>query len=158
MKRRYEVGTVISLRKRKPRPFATIMGVFAIYLALLALTSHFLDRNVVYAQSTGTPIMVVQHVEAPVEVKDSFPPILKAIASCESGGQQFENGHPILGHKSPSDIGYMQINRDVWQKQADELGYDLTTLEGNKAMGVWILEHRGTRDWSASAHCWLKKS
>ena len=83
--------------------------------------------------------------------------ILDEIAECESDGQQFNrDGSVLLGRKNPDDIGEHQINLFWWGDKAVELGFDIYTEEGNRAMAEWIIDHRGTQDWYLSAHCWDK--
>lgn len=86
---------------------------------------------------------------------------LPRICSCESTGApdntpvQFnQDGSVLHGEKHPPDTGACQINADVWGAQAQTLGYDINTRNGNYAMANYILETAGQSQWSASKACW----
>lgn len=103
------------------------------------------NPEVVYAEKT---------VEVPVR---EFPPILEKICLAESGGKQFgANGRVLRGRVNPSDIGYCQINEYIWNDKARELGYDIFTENGNRAMALWIFDHQGSDPWSSSRSSWSK--
>ncbi len=81
-------------------------------------------------------------------ITEAFPdePIMLAIAQCESGIRQYNgSGEVIRSHTA--DSGLFQIN-DVWLTKAQELGYDINTVEGNIAMAQHIKEVQGLRAWS----------
>ena len=80
---------------------------------------------------------------------------LISVARCESGLRQFNfDGTVILGKVNPLDKVILQINTKYHQQEADTLGYDLDTLEGNLKFGRWLYEHQGLQPWSASSDCW----
>lgn len=82
-------------------------------------------------------------------------PILAEVARCESEFRQTDkNGKVIRGMKDPRDVGVMQINEYYQGKQAEELGYNLYTLEGNTAYARHLYEEQGARPWMASSACW----
>ena len=91
-------------------------------------------------------------------------PVLDRIANCESGNgkkgsaTQFRNGQVILhaNRNRTTDIGKYQINMAVWGKKAGELGYNLSTENGNTKMAEWIYLNRGTSSWYSSRHCWYR--
>ena len=98
-----------------------------------------------------TEVKVVDHY-----IKD-VPPIMKAIATCESQGKQYKkDGSVVTGKVNPGDKGKWQINEGVWGAQAKKLGYDIHTEKGNEAMAMWIFEHKGSVPWRASSDCWNK--
>lgn len=85
------------------------------------------------------------------------PEILKRIAICESGNRQFDQeGNVVRGKYNPSDVGKFQINLNYWKEEANRLGYDLLTEEGNTKMALYILAKVGPKAWSWSASCWDK--
>jgi len=84
-------------------------------------------------------------------------PELINVASCESGFRQWDkDGNVLLGKKDKHDMGVMQINAYYHGDQAEELGFDIETLEGNLAYAKYLYEKQGTRPWRASAKCWVK--
>jgi hypothetical protein len=84
-------------------------------------------------------------------------PILKRIASCESGDRQFNpNGTVLRGVINPHDLGRFQINELIWGARAKELGHDLYSDAGNRAMALWIYAKYGVEPWGWSKFCWSK--
>ena len=84
-------------------------------------------------------------------------PVMIDIAFCESTFRQFDNnGNVILGKVNKSDVGVMQINTAYHKKQADALGEDLMTLEGNVAYARSLYERQGSAPWVHSKKCWSK--
>ena len=112
-----------------------------------------------YTFSTNT---VTAHTNTVNVQKDA--PVLNRIADCESGNgtkgsaTHMKNGQVVTnGNKNGSvDIGKYQINLRVWGGKASELGFDLSTEQGNSAMAEWIYLNKGTGDWYASQHCWKR--
>lgn len=82
-------------------------------------------------------------------------PILKKIASCESGHRQFdETGAVLRGHMNSQDIGYMQINEKYHLSTALKLGLDIYSLEGNLEYAKYLYRTQGVKPWVHSSHCW----
>jgi hypothetical protein len=75
-----------------------------------------------------------------------------AIAHCESNLQQFNSDGEVLISRT-SDKGVLQINQVHWER-AEELGFDLDTIDGNIGYAKLLKEQRGTGDWYMSKHCW----
>lgn len=121
------------------------IGVCVFFLMFAVQIGAELSTHTVYA---------IQ--EKPVFITNDAP-VMERIAQCESSNTQKENGQVLLrGNKNKTvDVGRYQIN-STWFKKASELGYNITTEEGNKAMAYWIYENIGTSPWSSSAHCWNK--
>lgn len=108
-----------------------------------------------YANSikTDNPITFEQYVRE--YFKDD--PILAEIAKCESTFRQYSStGEVIKGRVNKSDVGVMQINKYYHLKQAEKLGYDLHTTEGNMAYAKWLYDREGTKPWNSSSKCWGK--
>jgi hypothetical protein len=90
---------------------------------------------------------------------DTLPPVLQRIAQCESAGQQFtRDGKVLRGKRHPQDTGLFQINAVVWAKQAQALGYDIRTRDGNEHMARYIFDNYGSAPWQTSARCWSRAS
>lgn len=84
-------------------------------------------------------------------------PILAEVARCESGFTHINSkGDVVRGRVNKNDIGVMQINTGYHGEKAEELGYDIMTLEGNMAFARYLYNKYGTDPWSASAKCWKK--
>jgi hypothetical protein len=44
----------------------------------------------------------------------------------------------------------------VWGKQATKLKLDITKLEDNKELALWIYHNAGTESWYPSKGCWSR--
>lgn len=86
------------------------------------------------------------------------------VCTCESGQgtgkpQQFNiNTDAVLhGVVNSKDIGLCQIN-EYWNgKEAEDLGFDIYTEEGNILMANHMYEVLGFKPWSSSKACWGKR-
>lgn len=108
----------------------------------------FVYTSTVLAQSVAS-----QNGENNGSVK--LPPILLAIEHCESGGRQFDSsGNVIRGKVNHLDVGILQINTHYHQGEADKLGLDLMTRDGNERFGLWLYGKEGTTPWLPSKPCW----
>lgn len=84
-------------------------------------------------------------------------PVLVDVAFCESTFRQHDkNGNVLRGKVNSSDVGVMQINTYYHGEDAEELGYDLMTLEGNAAFARNLYERKGVHPWVHSSDCWKK--
>lgn len=80
---------------------------------------------------------------------------MERVAHCESTALQFHaDGTVVKGIQVPDDIGLFQVNLRYHKAEADRLGYDLFTLEGNAQFAKVLFDRNGLRDWSASEKCW----
>jgi hypothetical protein len=86
---------------------------------------------------------------------------LKPVCACESAGnpyktpQQFlPDGSVVRGIVNPLDIGQCQINLHYWGEEAEKLGYDVFTSDGNIRMANHIYDKLGLQPWEASKACW----
>jgi len=94
-------------------------------------------------------------IEAYVREKYADKPILVDIARCESTFRQFDaDGRVIRGKVNNGDVGVMQINEKYNGDKANELGYDIYTVEGNLEFARYLYDKYGTNPWSSSAKCW----
>ena len=130
------------------------LGAAAIILiALLAVPPIARTQPQVYQRALDAPLQgPALPPKRPVAKSLEVPPILEAIARCESNGEQFlTNGEVVT---SPTgDRGKFQINAFYHSARAKRLGMDLDTLEGNTRYALLLYEEEGLRPWRASAHC-----
>ena len=97
----------------------------------------------------------VQSISATTTPENLIPPILLKIAQCESGGRQFnKDGSVLRGKVNPQDVGLYQINEFYHLKQAQEMGIDIYTEEGNEAYALYLYDTQGTKPWNWSKGCW----
>ncbi len=86
-------------------------------------------------------------------------PILKKIAACESQSRQFdETGSVLRGRVNSQDVGVMQINEKYHLKEANKLGLDIYTIEGNIDYAKHLYETQGVKPWVHSSTCWDKSN
>lgn len=77
-------------------------------------------------------------------------PVLIDIAECESGFHQFNDDGTVLhgGYKDHM-IGIMQILR-THASEAEDLGFDINTREGNLGYAKWLYKKKGTQPWQCA--------
>jgi len=84
--------------------------------------------------------------------------ILSAIIQAESQWRQFEfPGVVLKGKINDKDIGLCQINEFWHLSEAEKLGLDIYTVEGNLKFCVWLYKKEGTEPWNWSKDNWSKK-
>ena len=128
---------------------SVILAILAFLAYSIPLRSHQIDAEPT-PPSASSPILVI--VETP-----EIPPILAAIAVCESGSRQFNaDGSVLRGRINPKDVGKWQISETYWLEAAKKLGYDIYTIEGNTSMALYIYELYGTQPWKWSENCWVE--
>jgi hypothetical protein len=146
-------------RCRRTRPWRT-HGLMALLLSGLLLSGGMVLRKAL--PSREAPRALPPVVPPPRVVRlteDTLPPVMQRIAQCESRGQHFtKEGKVLRGKRHPQDTGLFQINAGVWGKQAEALGYNIQTPEGNAQMARYIFEHYGSAPWQSSAKCWGRMS
>ena len=112
-------------------------------MALVATSSNF--------GTLGASLSVKQYVEK--ELADT--PQLIVIAGCESRYRQYNpDGSVFRGQINPNDIGVLQINLTYNGAEAQKLGYDIYTLQGNVAFAKYLYQQEGSQPWSSSEACW----
>lgn len=109
-------------------------------------------------KSATTPTIALQDfktLEAYVKAYYKDTPELAEIAKCESNFRQYDASGAILkGTVDPDDIGIMQINKYYNGDNAEKLGYDIYTIDGNLAYAKVLYEKYGDAPWSSSEKCW----
>lgn len=95
--------------------------------------------------------------ETYVRTRFAEKPLLAEIARCESQFRHFSaDGSVLRGRAVREDVGVMQINEYYHLDQAEKLGFDIHSVEGNMAYAEWLYDKQGAQPWSASAPCWGK--
>lgn len=80
-------------------------------------------------------------------------PILITIAGCESRYHQYDLNGDLL-RSVTGDLGVMQINSYAHSVQAQQLGYDLSSIEDNMRYARMLYNRSGTAPWLSSVKCW----
>jgi hypothetical protein len=130
------------------------------------VSSLYGSANVAVAQDISGSINnhsaggVVQPITLEAYVREYFieTPILAEIAKCESTFRQVgANGQALRGEVNKSDVGLMQVNEYYHGEKAEDLGFDLETVNGNLAYAKYLYDKEGTKPWNASKKCWGNK-
>ena len=151
--RRHDRASTHDLRRRMG--WGT-RGVAALLMSgLCAIVGSAVGHTVLSGEAYSPVPHVVERTKVVIVKDDALPPVLQRIAQCESRGRHFaRDGTVLRGTQNPRDTGLFQINTGVWEKKAQELGYDLRTPEGNTQMARYIFENYGSGPWQSSAVCW----
>jgi hypothetical protein len=81
-------------------------------------------------------------------------PVMIEIARCESGFRQFDAAGNALDGGAGGMIGVFQIHERSHQAEANALGLDIRTREGNLAYARHLYEAEGTDPWISAYPCW----
>lgn len=112
------------------------------------------------SESTQSDTAIAMPITLESYVREYFieTPILAEIAKCESRFRQVgKDGEVLRGEVNNSDLGLLQVNEYYHGEKAQDLGFDLTTVNGNLAYAKYLYDKEGTQPWSASKKCWSKK-
>lgn len=113
-----------------------------------------LEENNKDASST---VPVVQSLTVKEYINKYFSdiPVMIEVARCESQFRQHgKSGEVLTGLVNEFDKGVMQINEYYHKDDAEKLGYDIHTLEGNVAYARFLFETQGLQPWISSSKCW----
>jgi hypothetical protein len=147
-------------------------------ITLSSLSPVTVTENQLVALAEPTPVVLAAAQEAPLEEISNEPHTAQTlrdliaskaeeagvdrglalrIAFCESTYRQFaKDGQPLRGIHNPDDVGLFQINEHYHLEKSRELGFDISTTEGNIDYAVWMLERQGPGPWVWSKPCWNK--
>ena len=120
-------------------------------------TSVAVAQDVGDSANTQSSSAIVKPITLESYVREYFKetPILAEIAKCESRFRQVDkDGNVLRGEVNKSDVGLMQVNEYYHGEKAEDLGFDLTSVDGNLAYAKYLYEKEGTKPWNASAKCW----
>jgi len=110
--------------------------------------------------TTTTEIIVPLSITTTEEyVREYFKdtPILAEIAKCESTFRQYgKDGKALRGIVNDDDVGVMQINTYYHEEDAEKLGLNIYTLEGNLQFAKVLYGKYGDKPWVHSSPCWSK--
>ena len=134
----------------------TPMTLNASTIATPALTSAEVSTTTdTIATTTILALKDFKTLEAYVRAYYKNTPELAEIAGCESNFRQYDAKGAILkGTVDKDDIGIMQINKYYNGDNAEKLGYDIYTIEGNLAYAKVLYKKYGDDPWSSSEKCW----
>lgn len=92
-----------------------------------------------------------------VKVEETFGPdsVMLSVARCESTMRHWdESGNVLRNKQGSSAVGVFQIMASYHEAPARDLGYDITTLEGNIGYAEYLYHTQGLQPWYASENCW----
>jgi len=122
-------------------------------------TNIAIAQDVTNSTNTQSGKAIVQPITLESYVRAYFAetPILAEIARCESTFRQLDkDGQVLRGKVNKSDLGLLQVNEYYHGEKAEDLGFDLKSVDGNLAYAKYLYDKEGTKPWSASAKCWKK--
>ncbi len=135
-------------------------AIFFLVSSLSGSANVAVAQDVSNSDNTQSNSQVVKPITLEAYVREYFAetPILAEIAKCESRFRQVnKDGSVLRGEANKSDVGLMQVNEYYHGEKAVDLGFDLTTINGNLAYAKYLYDKEGTRPWNASAKCWSGK-
>lgn len=86
-------------------------------------------------------------IEAKVREQFADAPVMIDVAKCESGFRQFGPDGTPLYDPSHTYIGVFQISEAIHTPRAQQLGHDLTTVDGNLSYARSLYNAQGTGPW-----------
>ncbi len=128
--------------------------------SLVSPTNVAVAQDVVNSANTQSKEAIESPVTLEAYVREYFKetPILAEISRCESTFRQVDkDGETLRGKVNKSDLGLMQVNAYYHGEMAEELGFDLMTVDGNLAYAKYLYEKEGTTPWNSSKKCWGNK-
>jgi len=82
-------------------------------------------------------------------------PVMIEVARCESKFRQFtDSGNVMRGGVGGQMVGVYQFFDQYHESPADELGFDIETVEGNLAYARHVYDLEGTDPWNSARDCW----
>lgn len=103
------------------------------------------------------PLAYMGAIRIAAEQNGLDPETATAIAYCESELQQYRPGGEVFrGIPNPDDVGIFQINTYFHLAQANKMGYNLESFQGNLDFAMYLMVGEGTAPWKASKPCWSK--
>lgn len=157
----YYMGKLV---RSKNGRFSTLKARIRVVIRKCVLIALYVSTLVLAFGMGGaffsTSTVSVSFASAP----ESEPAVLQRIADCESGNgkpgtaSQFNKyGAVVLNANTNKtvDLGKFQIN-SIHEAEAQKLGFDLFTEEGNVGYAKYLYENKGTGDWASSQNCWKK--
>lgn len=130
-----------------------LSSFFALFLFSVA-------QPVVAATTTAAlndELQYLSPIAVEAEVREYFAdtPVMIEIARCESKFRQYTDGGSVLrGGSGSGMIGVFQFFESIHTGAAADLGYDLTSLDGNLAYAKHIYDTQGTTPWNSAKSCW----
>lgn len=115
---------------------------------LLGIETPLIHIETAEAKSVS-PILTIEE-----RITQELGPEFVEIARCESELEHFRPDGSVKISPT-SDKGLFQVNWVHWE-EAEALGLDLDTIEGNIAFAKILKSRNGTGDWYMSQHCWQK--
>ena len=105
--------------------------------------------------TTFSSAATTQTVEESVREYFADIPVMIEIARCESKFRQFaDSGNVLRGGAGRQMVGVFQFFDRYHTNPANELGFDIQTLEGNLAYARHTYEREGTSPWNSARDCW----
>jgi hypothetical protein len=143
------------------------MGARVLSSCLISFPFALLLLEPTGASSLGARVTVrpkAETVRVEVRLTTTTPFLsgqLKRICACESTGNPnaepthfSSDGSVLRGRVNRKDVGMCQINLTYHEEEAERLGIDLFTTNGNIRYARWLYGRKGAQPWFWSRPCW----
>jgi hypothetical protein len=136
-------------------PFSPIV----LFAEVSATSSDVFSTTTAAEPSVEGSVVKNIHNAAEVEkqVRSFFEdaPVMAEIARCESKFRQYTDiGNVLRGGAGGAMIGVFQFHEGYHAKNAQVLGFDIYSLDGNIGYADYVYKMSGTDPWISSFGCW----
>ena len=105
--------------------------------------------------ASATEFFTPAESEAKVRAYFKDTPVMIEIARCESAFRQYtDSGNVLRGGASGGMVGIFQFFESIHAVPAKNLGFDITTLDGNLGYAKHVYTSEGTVPWNPAKGCW----
>ena len=126
------------------------------FILTLSITLPAFPVSAATSKTASTTEFFTQ-AESEAKVRASFKdtPVMIEIARCESAFRQYTDGGNVLrGGASGGMVGIFQFFESIHAVPAKNLGFDITTLDGNLGYAKHVYTSEGTVPWNPAKACW----
>ncbi len=130
-------------------------GQTNVNLATAAMAIDNVEASTTSSSMTNADDSATTSVEAYIRKEYVNTPILIEVARCESRFHQFTDiGTVVRGIVDREDVGVMQINEHYHADEAQAMGINIYSTEGNVTFAKYLYQKYGTDPWNSSSKCW----
>ena len=146
------------IHERSPFALGKSLVECSIMYSYRRLAAFFVALTSLLSPAIATAALTTTATSTEELVREYFwdLPVMAAIAKCESEFTQYgASGNVLQGGYRGRMMGVYQI-APLHLPDAQALGLDISTLEGNMAFARHLYNMSGSRPWAASQWCWQK--
>src|SRR5688572_17956864 len=122
------VGTWIAIKEMFHNPGKVLLAVLMLGLSTATTVQTSTPHRLWISEALAdlTTDEEVKYVREVVEAPESTAAVMQRVWQCESGGKHFKADGTLVINKNKNgsiDVGIGQINREIWEVRAANLGY-----------------------------------